>query len=378
MGTTPQTGAPEWEQAQASPWLTANKARRTFDAFALRTSVIDRDLTAPPATCSDGARYLVAATATGDWAGHDGQLAIAFGTNASNGWVFATAANEGVQIWVEDEETQIEYVNGQWVLSPDQIRFFGDLADVDLTGLNDGDQVYYDASNMQWYPAPPLSGSQPAGGTTGQVLTKQSDTSGDVFWDTMTLNDLGDVDLGGGLNDGDQLLWDSSNAQWYPAAPAAGGGGSSWSLVASWTYSTNVTEVDFTNLGSYSDIMIVIRGITLSASQLRSLRVSDDNGSTFYGTSGNYVNIADNGLEASLSAINFHNTASSIARSGIIKISGSNVDGIMKIAESINAGNPNSATLFLGSTSPINAVRISAANFTANLTGGSIQVFGKA
>lgn len=376
MGTTPQTGAPEWEHAQASPWLTANKARRTFDAFALRTSVIDRDLTAPPATCSDGARYLVAATATGDWATHDGQLAIAFGTNASNGWVFATAANEGVQIWVEDEETQIEYVNGQWVLSPDQIRFFGDLADVDLTGLNDGDQVYYDASNMQWYPAPPLSGSQPAGGTTGQVLTKQSDTSGDVFWDTMTLNDLGDVDLGGGLNDGDQLLWDSSNAQWYPSAPAAGGGAGSspWELVSTYTYSGPVANVDFTNLGDYTDVLLICRNVTLDASGLIGLRVSIDNGASFYSTSGDYLNLNTTGAPSNqtYATLGGGSTAGTL-RTATSLIPGINVDGAPKLMDQTLF-----QRMFVASNSPINAIRFGAFDTGANLAGGTIYVLGRA
>lgn len=159
---TPQTGAPEWESQQALPWIPHNKALRIFDGFALRTSVKDRDLTAPPVSCVDGARYLVAAVATGLWATHDGQMAIAMGTNASSGWVFAVVARDGVQIWIEDEATQIERVSGVWITSPDRIVRLQDLDDVDTIGIADGYVLKWDASNGLFYPAADSAGG--AGG----------------------------------------------------------------------------------------------------------------------------------------------------------------------------------------------------------------------
>lgn len=370
--STPQTGAPEWDSQQASPWLPANKARRTFDAFCLRTTVIDRDLTAPPATCSDGARYFVATGATGDWAGKDGQLAIAFGTNASNGWVFALLATEGVQIWIEDEETQIEYVNGAWILSPDQVRYLGDLADVDLTGLNDGDQIYWDASNGQWFPAPPSAGSQPAGGTTGQVLTKQSATDGDVYWNTLTVNELADVDITAGLNDGDQLLWDSSNAAWYPAPPATDGGGSPWSLISTWTYSSDVTEVDFANLGDYTDLQIIVRNITFSVSGVAATRLSIDNGASFYSTSGDYLNVASTGTTTNTTWGAIYTTDATAARTSYQTLPGVNISGNPKLMLSVGGF----TRMFVASTSPVNAIRIVPSN-GGNITGGTIYLMGR-
>ena len=96
--TTPVIGAPEWAAAQASPWTQVNNTFRLLEGFSLRTSVLDRDLTAPPGSCADGARYLVKATATGSWAGHDGEVAIAVGANASNGWYFVSVERAGCQI----------------------------------------------------------------------------------------------------------------------------------------------------------------------------------------------------------------------------------------------------------------------------------------
>lgn len=113
--TLPHTGGGEWASSQASPWDTVNLALRGIDAFAVRAIIQDRDLTAPPGSCSDGACYLVKATATGAWASKDGLLAVAKGANASNGWIFVTVAVEGFTLYVRDEDITIEHNGTSWV-----------------------------------------------------------------------------------------------------------------------------------------------------------------------------------------------------------------------------------------------------------------------
>lgn len=115
--TLPRTGAGEWASSQASPWETVNLALRLLDAGACRFLIEDRDLTAPPGSCADGACYLVAASPTGDWSGKAGKLAVAIGTNASNGWQFITVAIEGVDLYVRDENITIEYNGSSWITS---------------------------------------------------------------------------------------------------------------------------------------------------------------------------------------------------------------------------------------------------------------------
>ena len=61
-------------------------------------SVIDRDLTAPPGGPSNGDRYIVGGSATGDWSGHDDHLAIYNGV----AWVFHVPV-EGWLAYIEDE-----------------------------------------------------------------------------------------------------------------------------------------------------------------------------------------------------------------------------------------------------------------------------------
>lgn len=113
----PNTNAPMWGASQASPWITVNEALFFLDAFASRSIIEDRDLTAPPGSCANGARYLIAATATGAWAGKDGKMAIAVGTNASNGWLFATVAAEGTELYVRDENLTIVHDGATWSTS---------------------------------------------------------------------------------------------------------------------------------------------------------------------------------------------------------------------------------------------------------------------
>lgn len=60
--------------AQAQKHVTHNEALRRLDGL-VQLAVIDSSLADPPATPDDGDRYIVAAGGTGDWAGHDGDLA---------------------------------------------------------------------------------------------------------------------------------------------------------------------------------------------------------------------------------------------------------------------------------------------------------------
>lgn len=114
MTTTPIFSLPDWAAAQATPWLTENQVKRVIEAAA-RGIIEDNDLSAPPGSCADGACYLVAGTGTGAWASHDGQMAIAVGTNAASGWYFVTAAVEGVRLYVRDENLT-QFYNGSWYI----------------------------------------------------------------------------------------------------------------------------------------------------------------------------------------------------------------------------------------------------------------------
>ena len=56
--------------SQAQKHVTLNESLRLLDGL-VQMAVIDRNLTAPPASPADGDRYIVGSGATGDWAGWD-------------------------------------------------------------------------------------------------------------------------------------------------------------------------------------------------------------------------------------------------------------------------------------------------------------------
>ncbi len=95
--------------AQAQKHVTHNEALRSLDAL-VQLAIENRDLADPPVTPTDGARYIVASPATGDWSGHEGEIA-AFQDAA---WLFH-AAHEGWIAWVSDEDVAIVYDGTGWV-----------------------------------------------------------------------------------------------------------------------------------------------------------------------------------------------------------------------------------------------------------------------
>jgi hypothetical protein len=94
---TTQLVLTELVAGQASAEVTVNEALRALDAV-VQLSVKDRDLTAPPGSPAEGDRYVVAASGTGAWSGHDGQLAVYLG----GAWKFWTL-REGWTLWIDDE-----------------------------------------------------------------------------------------------------------------------------------------------------------------------------------------------------------------------------------------------------------------------------------
>lgn len=73
--------------------------------------VKDRDLATPPGSPSAGHRYIVAASPTGAWSGHAGDLAVYDGS----AWVFYTP-KKGWLVYVDDEDLFVKYTT-TWGLS---------------------------------------------------------------------------------------------------------------------------------------------------------------------------------------------------------------------------------------------------------------------
>lgn len=109
MFETPNLKLPYIAPAQAQKHVTHNEAIRALDAL-VHISVEDRDLVEPPAEAPDGARYIVANGATGEWSGHALKIA-AFQDGA---WAFY-APREGWTAWIADEDLLVVWSGEAWM-----------------------------------------------------------------------------------------------------------------------------------------------------------------------------------------------------------------------------------------------------------------------
>lgn len=116
--TTPKLGLPELSVSQAGKELTHNAALAILAQLVMPT-VLDKDLTAPPSSPSDGALYIVGVGPSGAWAGKQGQLA--YWLTASGAWAFMPPA-AGWIVRVMDELDILGvpkvygYTGSQWVV----------------------------------------------------------------------------------------------------------------------------------------------------------------------------------------------------------------------------------------------------------------------
>jgi len=108
MANSANLALPYLEAAQSQKHVTVNEALSGLDAL-VQLSVLDRDLAAPPGSPVEGDRYLVAAGATGAWAGQAGKIAAW----QAGAWVFRTPRN-GWKAWVADEAAFVFYDAGVW------------------------------------------------------------------------------------------------------------------------------------------------------------------------------------------------------------------------------------------------------------------------
>lgn len=112
MVDTPNLTMPRIVAAQSQKHVTHNEALNVLDAI-VQLSVLDRDLTTSPSSPNEGDRYLVAASATGDWTGREGQVA-AFQDGV---WQFYPAV-AGWRAWIADEDTVLVYDGSAWTDPP--------------------------------------------------------------------------------------------------------------------------------------------------------------------------------------------------------------------------------------------------------------------
>lgn len=177
---TPNTGIPYVPEGTQDPAAGLNLALNTIDAL-LQTAVIDMDLTAPPGSPNDGDLHIVADSATGDWAGQDGNLARY--VDEGDFWQFYDAG-DSVHVILNRDDNSIYAWNGSaWVAA---------------AGLPDApsDGTGYVRKDGTWVPESGGGGGgsvDSVNGRTGAVTLTAADTPSPVVTlagDTYTLDDL--------------------------------------------------------------------------------------------------------------------------------------------------------------------------------------------
>lgn len=132
-------------------------------------------------------------------------------------------------------------------------------------------------------------------------------------------DESGDLPNSRALLAGTNITFDDSVPNERTINAAGGGGGAGWTFIA--TAAASGTAVDFIGLASYNEILVILKNVTATGACIRQLLVSDDNGSTFKNTSGNYISIDSNGAESNASVLSFDNGNNGSAHSGWIQIS---------------------------------------------------------
>jgi hypothetical protein len=113
---------PYLDGAQAQKHVTVNESLRKLDALVL-LGVEDKDLTSPPGSPADGARYIPKATASGAWSGKENAIAH----YVDGAWEFYSP-REGFIAYVRDEDLIYVYTGSAWVT-------FENALDADLKAI---------------------------------------------------------------------------------------------------------------------------------------------------------------------------------------------------------------------------------------------------
>ncbi|PIE06458.1 MAG: hypothetical protein CSA74_12425 [Rhodobacterales bacterium] len=153
--------------AQAQKHVTHNEALKLLDGL-VQLSVLDRDLTAPPGSPTDGDRYIVASGATGDWAGWD--LNVAVWTDGA--WL-RLPPRTGWRAWIEDEAVLLVYDGSGWVgTTPNELQ---NLSLLGLGATADAANPFSAKLNAALWTAKPVA----EGGTGDLFYTMNKEAAGD-------------------------------------------------------------------------------------------------------------------------------------------------------------------------------------------------------
>jgi hypothetical protein len=246
--TTPNLALPELIAAQAQKHVTVNEALRALDVL-VQLAVLDRDLTSPPASPAEGERWLVAASATGDWAGHDGEIAAW----RDGDWDFYPPKT-GWLAYVADEGALLAWNGSAWV---DAIAALTSLNNMTLLGVGttaDAANPFSAKLNGILWVAKALA----EGGDGNLHWTMSKESAGDTLSMLFQTGFSGRAELGLTGDDDFHLKVSADGANWIEALSidrATGG-------VRFLAHSTDVASAATCDIGAAASLKVRITGTT--------------------------------------------------------------------------------------------------------------------
>jgi len=145
--------------------------------------------------------------------------------------------------------------------------------------------------------------------------------------------------------------------------------GPKWEIAFQWTWTTNVTMVDANNLGDYKELIVICKDISTSASVLRLLQLSTNNGVSYFSGATDYTLLANTGTLTNRNNAASHVRTNNGQRTIFMRLP-TNIDGAIKVIQS-NEGN----VIFQASNAKVDAVRL-LLSAAGNITGGSMMILG--
>lgn len=108
MSETYQFELPLVQPSQAQKHITVNESLARLDAVA-QMRIVEAGLIAPPLAPIDGEAYTIGTSATGEWVGHDGSMAVF----SNGGWVYLTP-KVGWRAWNETLAAEMIFDGLDW------------------------------------------------------------------------------------------------------------------------------------------------------------------------------------------------------------------------------------------------------------------------
>ncbi len=142
---------------------------------------------------------------------------------------------------------------------------------------------------------------------------------------------------------------------------ASGGGGAAWALLSDDVISGLPTSYDVTDLAGYNDIIMVLKDFSLTTAGAAFIRVSTNNGVSFFAGASDYQVLIASGADSFSSGIPLTNVTTTTTRTSALSMNNLSLADSFKICHRFNRQS-DGPVMFVGSEAAITAIQIVGTN----------------